>query len=168
MKFQYVLAAVAPLAYAQIDPVTVTSLNAAQSAAFFSAEQALISSLTNGPDFTSILMQVATETDLAQAFTSAANALTGGVPTGTAVLEAARSLISVLPSPVASYYNNILSAELSIASSVVNDKGLATGGPAQGVSGASSTSSSGGAAPTNIVKAAGVAVGVFAGAVAML
>ena len=139
-----------------------------KSAAFFSAEQQLISSLTNGPDFTSILMQVATETALADAFTSAAAALTGGVPTGTAVLEAAKSLISVLPSPVADYYNSILSAELSIASSVVNDPGLATGGPARGVPNAQSTSSSGGAEPTGKVKMAGVAVGLFGAAVAML
>lgn len=117
-------------------------------------------------------MQVATETALAEAFTSAANALTGGVPTGTAVLDAAKSLISVLPSPVADYYNSILSAELSIASSVVNDPGLATGGPPQGVpnsGGASSTSSGSGAMPTaGVVKAAGVAVGLFGAAVAML
>jgi hypothetical protein len=117
-------------------------------------------------------MQVATQTDLANAFTSAAAALTGGVPTGTGVLDAAKSLISVLPSPVRDYYNNILSAELSIASSVVNDPGLATGGPPQGVKAgsgaASSTNSSGGAAPTNVVKMAGVAVGLFGAAVAML
>ena len=114
-------------------------------------------------------MQVATETALADAFTSAANALTGGVPTGTAVLDAAKSLISVLPSPVADYYNSILSAELSIASSVVNDPGLATGGPARGVpGGASSTSSGSGAEPTNVVKVAGVAVGLFGAAVALL
>jgi hypothetical protein len=144
-----------------------------QSAAFFSAEQQLIQSLTNGPDFTSILLEVATETAALAAFTSAANALTAGVPTGSGVIEAAKSLISVLPSGVASYYNSILSAELAIASSVVNDKGLATGGSAQGVAAtggsATSTSSGSGAAPTGaVVKAAGVAVGIFAGAVALL
>ncbi|KIW05904.1 uncharacterized protein PV09_03098 [Verruconis gallopava] len=172
MKFSIILSSVAAFAAAAVDPLTVTSLNAAQSAAFFSAEQQLIQSLTNGPDFTSILLEVATETAALAAFTSAAAALTAGVPTGSAVIDAAKSLISVLPSGVASYYNSILSAELSIASSVVNDKGLATGGSAQGVAttgAATSTSSGSGAVPTaGVVKAAGVAVGIFAGAVAML
>jgi hypothetical protein len=154
--------------------VTCNTSNALlQSAAYFSAEQELIQSLTNGPDFTSILLEVATETGALAAFTSAANALTAGVPTGSGVIEAAQSLISVLPSGIASYYNSILSAELSIASSVVNDKGLATGGTAEGAlatgASAQSTNSGSGAAPTGaVVKAAGVAVGIFGAAVAML
>lgn len=121
-------------------------------------------------------MQVATQTELAAAFTSAAAALTAGVPSGTQALGAAKSLIAVLPPPLRSYYNEIMSSELLIASSVVNDAGLATGGPPQGVraaasgpsSGVSNIASAGGAAPTSIVKVAGVAVGLFGAAIAVL
>jgi hypothetical protein len=104
-------------------------------------------------------MQLATDSSALDAFTSAAAALQTVQPTGSSAIAAAKSLIDKLPGPASSFYNSVLSADISIASSVVNHQAGATA--------ASQTSSGSGAAPT-LVKAGGVALAVFGAAVALL
>jgi hypothetical protein len=87
------------------------------------------------------------------------------------------SIVDGLPSEVAVPYRIYLSAELSLKSSIVNGgaKATGTGGGATGTTGGGSAtagSQSQNAAPTaglsNAVSAAGVVVGAFAAAVALL
>jgi hypothetical protein len=167
-----------------------------QSAAFLSAEASYLKSLTGDPAFTSLVLQIATDTAALDGFTSAAGQLATLQPTGSAAIEAAKSVINQLPSDAAAFYNSVLSADISIASSVVNNgKGGGSGAAAtsgsgssgsagstlstRSVSGGSGASSTGGAtaqtqsgsgaAPTNaVVKAGGVALAMFGAAVALL
>jgi len=174
-----------------IDPLTVTSLSPAQITAYASAESAYLESLTGEPAFTSLIMELATDSSALDAFTSAAAALATVSPGQPGGVAGASSLIAQLPGPAASFYNSVLSKDIEIVSSVVNNVGTsATGGAkaSTGTSGSTKTSASGtatgtaanaatsgssslstAAAPTNaVVKAAGVAFGVFGAAVAML
>jgi len=181
-----------------IDPLTVTSLSPAQITAYASAEAAYLTSLTADPAFTSLVMELATDSSALAAFTSAAGALATISPSNKGAVSAASSLIAQLPGPAASFYNSVLSVDIGIASSVVNNipgasgstKGASSGTASTGTHSATSTgtaaggattqgststgsaspaASGSGAAPTNaVVKAAGVAIGIFGAAIAML
>jgi hypothetical protein len=113
-------------------------------------------------------MQLATDSTALDAFTSAAGALETVQPTGSSAIAAAKSLIDKLPGPASSFYNSVLNADISIASSIVNNGVAATGSSAKGTA-ASATASGSGAAPTSAaVKAGGVAIAILGAAVAML
>jgi hypothetical protein len=108
-------------------------------------------------------MSLATDSTALDAFTSAAGALATVQPTGSSAIAAAKSLIDKLPGPASSFYNSVLSADVSIASSIVNHGASVTGNAA------SQTASGSGAAPTSaVVKAGGVAIALFGAAIAML
>ncbi|QDS69503.1 hypothetical protein FKW77_006949 [Venturia effusa] len=191
------LASLAALASASpaVDPLTVTSLSPAQATAYASANADYLMSLTADPAFTSLIMNLASDSSVLAAFTSAAGALSGVQPGQSDGLAVASSVINQLPSDAASFYNSVMSKEIGIASSVVNN--VATSGASSGSSSSSGTArvtaasvsgtssrtgsatavpnsaatgtSSTAAAPTNaVVKAAGVAIGIFGAAVAML
>jgi len=185
-----------------IDPLTVTSLSPAQVTAYASAEAAYLQSLTADPAFTSLVLEIATDSSALAAFTSAAGALATISPSNADAIAEASSLIAGLPGPAASFYNSVLSEDVAIASSVVNNVSGGSGGTTKGASsgtastgthsahsatstgtaaggsttqastsaGSASPAASGsGAAPTNaVIKAAGVAIGIFGAAVAML
>ncbi|KAE9984031.1 hypothetical protein BLS_003182 [Venturia inaequalis] len=157
------LASLAVLASASpaIDPLTLTSLSPAQETAYASANEAYLESLTADPAFASLLMNLASDTTALAAFTSAAGALASVQPGQTDGIAQASSVINQLPSSAAAFYNSVLSMDIAIASSVVNNVDVA--------SGSSMGSASQAAAPTNVVlQAAGVAIGAFGVVVAML
>ncbi|TLD36079.1 hypothetical protein E2P81_ATG02968 [Venturia nashicola] len=189
------LASLAVLASASpaIDPLTVTSLSPAQATAYASANEAYLQSLTEDPAFTSLVMNLASDTSALAAFTSAAGALASVNPGQSEGIAQASSVINQLPSSAAAFYNSVLSMDIAIASSVVNSgaaaSGSSTGVSSSGASTARSTgsttstgsatsvpnsaatgsSSSQAAAPTNaVLQAAGVAIGAFGAIVAML
>jgi len=193
MQYSTIIIALAALVSASpaIDPLTVTSLSPAQITAYASAESAYLASLTGEPAFTSLIMELATDSSALDAFTSAAAALATVSPGQSGAVAGASSLIAQLPGPAASFYNSVLNADIAIASSVVNNVGTSAASGSSGSSGTAKTSShastgtaanaastsgstatataSTAGAPTNaVVKAAGVAFGVFGAAVAML
>ncbi|RDI83871.1 hypothetical protein Vi05172_g6290 [Venturia inaequalis] len=181
-----------------IDPLTLTSLSPAQETAYASANEAYLESLTADPAYASLLMNLASDTTALAAFTSAAGALASVQPGQTDGIAQASSVINQLPSSAAAFYNSVLSMDIAIASSVVNNVDVASGssmgttssgssstGTAHSTASTGSTTSrassasasnsattgsaSQAAAPTNVVlQAAGVAIGAFGVVVAML
>jgi len=183
----FTLASPAPV----IDPMTVTSLTPAEKSAYEAAQSPLITSL--GPALASLGMYFATNTAALDAFNAVNSQLSeDAYPTGTSPWSRLDSLIDVLPTEIQPVYRTLVSAELSLLSSVVNDgEAAATSTGGSGVSsqssGGSLTTGSGGstqssgsaqtgvsqqsanAAPTSgFVKAAGLAAGALVAGIAML
>lgn len=66
-------------------------------------------------------MSLATDTTALAAFTSAAGALASVNPGQSGGVAEASSVIALLPSGAAAFYNSVLSKDIAIASSVVNN-----------------------------------------------
>jgi hypothetical protein len=73
-------------------------------------------------------MELATDSSALDAFTSAAAALATVSPGEAGAVAGASSLIAQLPSPAASFYNSVLSVDIAIASSIVNNVGTTAPG----------------------------------------
>lgn len=73
-------------------------------------------------------MELATDSSALAAFTSAAGALASVSPGQSGGVAAASSVIAGLPGPAASFYNSVLSKDIEIASSVVNNVGVSGAG----------------------------------------
>lgn len=71
-------------------------------------------------------MDLATDTAALASFTAIAASISN-IPTGAAEVSQLESLIDALPSPAASFYSSVLSEEIAIASSVLNNEAVATG-----------------------------------------
>jgi hypothetical protein len=165
-------------------PIDHRPNNFPQSSALVDAGSSYFDQLMTDPALTSIILGLETNTAELAAVTSLAGSLSA-LPTGSAGLEEAHSIINQLPPGPSSFFNSLLNAEISIASSVLNNGAVATtGGSGTGAvlstptaTGTGSSGSSTGsvsqvsknaAATPGFAKAAGVAVGVFGAAVALL
>jgi hypothetical protein len=79
-------------------------------------------------------MELATDSSALDAFTSAAGALATVSPGQSGGVASASALIAQLPGPAASFYNSVLSKDIAIVSSVVNNVGTGATGSAKGES----------------------------------
>lgn len=131
---------------AAFDPFTVTSLtpeqvskssnnnqeenpasNVAQSTAVAEAEASLLSSLTAAPEFTSIVLEIETDT---QAIGALTQLLGQPLPTGTQGEAELNSIFNELPPDAQSFFRSLTAAEALIVSSIINSGSTPSAGTA--------------------------------------
>jgi len=104
------------------------------------AEASLLASITQLPEFTSIVLEIVTDTQAFNALTQ----LLGPLPTGTQGEAELNSIFSQLPPDAQSFFSSLTAEEALIVSSIVN-----AGSPASGSSATATGPASAGATTTS-------------------
>lgn len=167
---------------ADINPLTVTSAGSQQADALLSAFGPYISSVVNSDAaLTSVASALATNPSVLSSFAAVAASISN-VPTDAGDFAQFSSLVAELPTPAQSFYSSVMSQEVAIVSSVLNSNGSA---PSTALSSSTTSGnttvtmaaktrttaasvSKNAAATGRTMKAAGIAIGFFAGGVALL